>query len=598
MAERKKRVVKPLTEEQLLKAEQLAAKKLRDNPDFYDLPESKYSVDNVADFYTKIEEGRKQRILPPEKSRYIIYLRKSTDDEAKQVRSLEDQRVECLMLARRLKIRVREEDIIEEKGSAKTSDNRPAFTKMLDEFKRGTYQGLISWSPDRLSRNMKEAGEIIEMLDLKQIQHLHFITHHFDNTPDGKMMLGILFATSKQYSDKLAVDVVRGITGNAKEGKYGGNIKKGYYGDTKTGYFMPDGTQWQLLRQAVLMRLKDGKTNQEIADFLNEAHFSSRRNEEDDYKIVKMTKQSISKLFTDPFYCGVYKYGENVANLNDLYDFLPLVTPDEFISLGRSISDSFNKEFRGRSTSSQRLDFGLLREKVICDYCGKVMTFQRTIIPKGKNKGKYMLSFYCRNKQECIRHNDSEAIKKYGHKLTKGVRAKYITAGIEWTLRHLTKNTLEAYKQYIGRLEQKLAVDKEVAKRKLKDAQDNLKREQELYNRYRNFQSIDPIEYKKHHKGRLECHKNLVDAHTVSVANMKRELVRLNEALPTEEQFVELVKSYLKTVLKTKDLVEEDAVYKEVVLNLRVGHNAISVINLNPPYDLMVDLDKVAFGGL
>lgn len=71
---------------------------------------------------------------------------------------------------------------------------------------------------------------------------------------------------------------------------------------------------------------------------------------------------------------------------------------------------------------------------------------------------------------------------------------------------------------------------------------------------------------------------------------------RLNQALPTEQQFVELVRSYLETVLKTNDLVEEDRVYREVVLNLRANNDFISVIKLNPPYNLMVDLEKVPSG--
>ena len=42
--------------------------------------------------------------------------------------------------------------------------------------------------------------------------------------------------------------------------------------------------------------------------------------------------------------------------------------------------------------------------------------------------------------------------------------------------------------------------------------------------------------------------------------------------------------------------MEEDAVYQELVLNLRAGDDAVSVIKLNPPYDLMVDLSKVSLG--
>ena len=180
----------------------------------------------------------------------------------------------------------------------------------------------------------------------------------------------------------------------------------------------------------------------------------------------------------------------------------------------------------------------------------------------------------------------------YGKKLPKGVRLKYITAHIEWTLRHLTKNTLEAYRLYIRRLEQKIAVDKEIAKRKLADAKAELKQEQDMYAKYQNLQVVSLDNYNKFHQGKLEHYQNLMNARNSSIESLQKELSRLNSALPTREQFVELIHSYLETVLNTTDLIEEDEVYKEVVSNLRVGDNAVSVIKLNPPYDMMVDLDN------
>lgn len=587
---RTKAVRTPLTNEQLLKSEQIVTDSLKDNPDIFDLPESRHNANELTDYFLKITEGS-QRILPKERRRYAIYLRKSTDTEDRQVRSLDDQKAECLSLARQLNIVVRQEDIFIESASAKTSGNRPIFDDLLNGFKTKKYHGLLAWSPDRLSRNMKEAGEIIEMIDLEQIQDLHFKTYQFDNTPNGKMLLGILFATSKQYSDKLGVDVSRGITGAIRDGKYVGLAKKGYYADPTTGYFIPDGHNWHLLRQAVVMRLQHGKTNQEVADFLNDAHFSYRNFKDDEPTIAKMDKKAMSIIFKDPFYCGVYKYGERVANLNDIYDFLPLITADEFISLTQNVAYSFNEEFIGRRASSKRLDFGLLREKVICHYCDKTMIFQRTKVARGKNAGKWLLSFYCRN-DDCIRKDDAKAIEKYGKKLPRGVRMKYISPYIEWTLRNLTQNVLEAHKVYIGRLEQKIAIDKQIAKRKLTDAETELNKSRDEYSKYQNFQVSNPEAYKQHHKGKLEEYQNLINVHTASRENLKVELARLNDALPTREQFVELVHSYLETLLNTTDLIEEDAVYQEVVLNLRVADNAVSVIKLNPPYDMMVDLDK------
>jgi hypothetical protein len=49
-------------------------------------------------------------------------------------------------------------------------------------------------------------------------------------------------------------------------------------------------------------------------------------------------------------------------------------------------------------------------------------------------------------------------------------------------------------------------------------------------------------------------------------------------------------------MLNTTDLIEEDAVYNEVVSNLRAGDDSVSVIKLNRPYDLLVDLDEVVTG--
>ncbi len=267
----------------------------------FDIPPSQYDVATLTDFYAKSKEGS-QRILPKEKRRYVMYLRKSTDDEAKQVRSLEDQETECRALAEQIGVAVRDEDILIESASAKKSGNRPIFDNMIMGFKTGKYHGLLAWSPDRLSRNMKEAGEIIEMIDLEQIQDLCFKTYQFENNPNGKMLLGILFATSKQYSDKLSVDVSRGITGAIRDGKYVGVIKKGYYVDLDTGYFLPDTDNWKLLRQAVEMRLKERKTNKEVADFLNSSGFRYRKNKDEPYKQTKLNKKTVGALLSDPFY--------------------------------------------------------------------------------------------------------------------------------------------------------------------------------------------------------------------------------------------------------------------------------------------------------
>ena len=131
--------------------------------------------------------------------KYILYARKSTTDETRQVRSIPDQTKERLELADRLALTVvNRKRPIKETRSAKIPDRRPLFTQMVKDIKAGEYDAILAWHPDRLSRNMREGGEIIDLIDQGIIKDLKFCTHHFENTPSGKMLLGISFVLSKQ----------------------------------------------------------------------------------------------------------------------------------------------------------------------------------------------------------------------------------------------------------------------------------------------------------------------------------------------------------------------------------------------------------------
>lgn len=134
------------------------------------------------------------------KFKYVLYARKSTDDPQRQVRSIGDQIFECKQLAARLGLNVIK--VLEETKSAKKPNRRPMFRQMLHDLKKGVYDSILTWNPDRLARNMKEGGEIIDMIDEEEIKDLKFVTHHFTKDANGKMLLGMSFVLSKQYSDQ------------------------------------------------------------------------------------------------------------------------------------------------------------------------------------------------------------------------------------------------------------------------------------------------------------------------------------------------------------------------------------------------------------
>src|SRR4051812_24315820 len=95
--------------------------------------------------------------------KYIIYCRRSSEEESKQVQSLETQERELLEYATKHKLQIQE--VIKESKSAKTDGNRPLFTKMFQSISHGEASGILVLHIDRLSRNGIESGQIIKLFE-------------------------------------------------------------------------------------------------------------------------------------------------------------------------------------------------------------------------------------------------------------------------------------------------------------------------------------------------------------------------------------------------------------------------------------------------
>ncbi len=141
----------------------------------------------------------------------------------RQERSIPDQIKDCKALAKREGLKV--VDVLKEEKSARKSANREVFEEMMDEIKsKKSYNAIICWHPDRLGRNMKDAGEIIGIpIDRGIIKDLKFPEFSFHRDPNGLMTLGLQFLLAKAYSDNLSINVSRGNENIIGEGKAIGN---------------------------------------------------------------------------------------------------------------------------------------------------------------------------------------------------------------------------------------------------------------------------------------------------------------------------------------------------------------------------------------
>ena len=95
--------------------------------------------------------------------RYCLYARKSTESEEQQVLSIESQIKEMLALAEKEKLEIVE--VKRESHSAKEAGARPVFNEIVEELKNQKFNGILTWAPDRISRNAGDLGRIVDLMD-------------------------------------------------------------------------------------------------------------------------------------------------------------------------------------------------------------------------------------------------------------------------------------------------------------------------------------------------------------------------------------------------------------------------------------------------
>jgi len=122
-------------------------------------------MDHITSQQLKEPGQSVQTVVEPAKIKYCLYARKSTESEERQVLSIDSQIKEMLQIAERDGL-----DIVEmrrESHSAKNSNERPVFNSIIKDIQGGKFNGIMTWAPDRLSRNAGDLGALVDLMDQK-----------------------------------------------------------------------------------------------------------------------------------------------------------------------------------------------------------------------------------------------------------------------------------------------------------------------------------------------------------------------------------------------------------------------------------------------
>ena len=178
--------------------------------------------------------------------RYIIYVRKSTEREDRQVLSIQSQIIEMQEIAERENLNVTE--ILQESKSAK-EPGRPIFNLMVEKFKKGEADGILCWKIDRLARNPVDEGIIKWYLQKNIIKQIKTFDRDY-NPEDNVVIASIEFSMANQYIRDLSKNVKRGIAQKIRRGEYPASPPLGYLINDKTKRLLIDKKKWQYIKSA------------------------------------------------------------------------------------------------------------------------------------------------------------------------------------------------------------------------------------------------------------------------------------------------------------------------------------------------------------
>ena len=504
------------------------------------------------------------------KLKYVLYARKSTDDAKNQVRSIDDQIAECKDMAGRLGLHVVETII--EKKSAKIAGQRSLFRQMLKDIQKGKYDAVLAWNPDSLSRNAREGGEIIDMIDERIIQDMKFVTHPFSPDANGKMLLGMAFVLSKQYSDNLSQNILRGVRRNFAEGKSSA-YKHGYTRD-EDGIYRPDEINFPLIRKAWDMRLA-GESLETIVQFLQTIGYGRQLGQ----RKVSLKKQRLSEIFKDPFYYGILIQSNQKVDLLTVYtNFQPMITEQEYTAVQR-LADTRTVPFKQKARQAPYLP---LRMLLLCAYCGS------HLIPgasQGKSK-RYLFyrcdGRYCTRKEQNIRKN-------IRGKVIFDQIARYIQKHI-----HFDKEDYQAYLKGLHTCskakQEKILVEIHSKESVLRDTR---VQKRDLAYKLINEQHKTVRAVNEEKLAELEATEERLRA---EITKLKQQLPNPNQESLSIAEFLNTSKNAVKAI-QSDDPVVRDTICRKLFLNTTVGDQEILSYQLNQPFASLVKYRLVRLGG-
>lgn len=257
----------------------------------------------------QVGPGQARQDQAPPKIKYCLYARKSTESEERQILSIDSQVKEMLQLAEREGLDVVE--IKRESHSAKDTGQRPVFNEIINEIREGKFNAILTWAPDRISRNAGDLGRIVDLMDQKLLIEIRTFGQHFSNNPNEKFLLMILGSQAKLENDNRGINVKRGLRTRVEMGLWPGVAPLGYLNQKlmdKKCQIVVDRARAPMVKKMFEKVAYEHFSGRKIYNWLKfELNFHTRGNK-------PLTLSGVYRILDNPFYYGPFEYPRESGN--------------------------------------------------------------------------------------------------------------------------------------------------------------------------------------------------------------------------------------------------------------------------------------------
>ena len=306
-----------------------------------------------------------------EKKKCGLYMRVSTEDQAREGFSLPEQkeRLESFCKFKGYEI----VDYYEDAGiSAKTGNHRPEFERLKDDIKAKKINTIVALKLDRITRSIYDWENLMTFLD-ENNAYLDCVNDEINTTSaNGKMISRLLMSVSQNEIERTSERTKVGLAGAIKCGHIPHIAPLGYKHEDKRlviDYSTKD----------IVVRIFDlyynGYSYQKISNLFNEEKVLGKDNWRD---------STIVTILENEIYKGDFVHGKRTKHPTYYEDVVEPI-------ISKEMWEDCQVQKKKNSRSYKRTLTYLYLQKLKCPKCGRILGGKATT----KKNGKVYYYYYC-----------------------------------------------------------------------------------------------------------------------------------------------------------------------------------------------------------